>query len=153
MIPVQAALLLPKPVLFHVLSYMPDPVYPPELAWSSWKPLRFRVGDKVEARCRGGRRWHPGRIAKVHHDGTYDLHYDDEEEECGVEGRLVREITVRDSSPRAPTMARATPSCAACGGAFWLPHRISCPLGFPAAQYDTDTDSSRDDVAIPETRP
>ena len=151
---VQAALLLPKPVLFHVLSYMPDPVYPLELAWSSWKPLikaRFQVGDKVEARCRGGRRWYPGRIVKVHRDGTYDFHYDyHEEEECGVEGRLVRETTVRDSSPRAPTMAQATPSCAACGGAFWLPHHISCPVGFAAAQYDTGTDSSCDDVAIPE---
>src|SRR3546814_1652098 len=35
------------------------------------------VGDKVEARFRGGARWYGARVTAKNRDGTYDLHYDD----------------------------------------------------------------------------
>jgi hypothetical protein len=35
----------------------------------------YRTGDRVEARFRGGDAFHPARIAKVHADGSLDLHY------------------------------------------------------------------------------
>ena len=45
----------------------------------------LREGMKVEARYRGRGRYFPGRISRVHPDGTYDRDYDDGEQERGVE--------------------------------------------------------------------
>merc|ERR1719502_37734 len=52
----------------------------------------FRVGDKVEARFKGGARWHPGRITEKNRDGTYDVRYEDGDEERRVESRLIRKL-------------------------------------------------------------
>ena len=59
----------------------------------------YKMGDKVEARFKGGTRWHPGRIANVNRDGTYDVRYDDGDEERRVESRMIRKLS-RSSSPR-----------------------------------------------------
>ena len=52
----------------------------------------LREGMKVEARFRGRRRYFPGRITRVHRDGTYDIDYDDGEKERGVEKALIRSL-------------------------------------------------------------
>ena len=52
----------------------------------------YKMGDKVEARFKGGTRWHPGRIDNVNHDGTYDMRYDDGDEERRVESRMIRKL-------------------------------------------------------------
>ena len=51
---------------------------------------RLPVGAKVEARYRGKLRHYPGRIARAHVNGTYDIDYDDGEKEYEVEASLVR---------------------------------------------------------------
>jgi hypothetical protein len=45
---------------------------------------RFEEGDCVEARFRGGSRWHPARIIKVQRDETYKLEFDEGQSEEGV---------------------------------------------------------------------
>lgn len=44
----------------------------------------FEVGDKVSARYKTGQKWFPGKIAKVRTDGTFDILYDDGDEETRV---------------------------------------------------------------------
>ncbi|KAJ1452929.1 hypothetical protein M885DRAFT_525609 [Pelagophyceae sp. CCMP2097] len=68
----------------------------------------YRAGDRVEARFRGGEAFHPARIAKVHADGSLDLHYLDGDKESDVAPRLVR---------RAEGRAVSTPSRGDDGGA------------------------------------
>ncbi|KAJ1451181.1 hypothetical protein M885DRAFT_570318 [Pelagophyceae sp. CCMP2097] len=48
------------------------------------------VGDKVEARYRGREKFYPGKIARSHVGGTYDIDYDDGEKETRVEEKLIR---------------------------------------------------------------
>merc|ERR550514_1250724 len=50
----------------------------------------YRMGDKVEARFKGGTKWLPGRITEVNRDGTFDVRYDDGDEERRVESRMIR---------------------------------------------------------------
>eukprot|EP00903_Cladosiphon_okamuranus_P006300 g6178.t1 len=51
---------------------------------------RIEEGMKVEARYKGRSRYYPGRIARVHRDGTCDIDYDDGEKERGVATDLIR---------------------------------------------------------------
>merc|ERR1719440_2393164 len=64
----------------------------------------FRVGDKVEARFKGGARWHPGRITEKNRDGTYDVRYEDGDEERRVESRLIRKLGGISSPTKRTTM-------------------------------------------------
>jgi hypothetical protein len=41
----------------------------------------FAVGDRITARFGGGDDWFNGQVAKVNNDGTYDIDYDDGDEE------------------------------------------------------------------------
>ena len=50
---------------------------------------RMRVGTRVEARYRGRSKKYPGKISRVHADGTFDVSYDDGESETRVEARLI----------------------------------------------------------------
>ncbi|ETP53031.1 hypothetical protein F442_02032 [Phytophthora nicotianae P10297] len=58
-----------------------SPVKPTKLAAMSVKTSdtvkTLEIGDSVRARCNGGSRWFPGKISKVHRDGTYDVEYFD----------------------------------------------------------------------------
>lgn len=54
----------------------------------SKKPLF--VNGNVEARFAGGARWFPGRITRVHRDGSYDVMYSDGEQETYVPAKFVR---------------------------------------------------------------
>lgn len=51
---------------------------------------KLRVGDEIEARYKGGRKWHPGVIRAANKDGTYDIRYKDGDNERGVEPSFVR---------------------------------------------------------------
>merc|ERR1719487_24294 len=52
--------------------------------------VSFKRGDHIEARYRGGRRWLPGRVFRDNRDGTYDIRYDDGDEEKGVASSMIR---------------------------------------------------------------
>ena len=50
---------------------------------------------------------HPGRIARVHGDGTYDIHYDDGEKETGVRADLIKLIKAIDPAEAERLQAEA----------------------------------------------
>ena len=58
----------------------------------------FRVDEEVEARFKGGKRYYRGRITKARRNGTYDVHYDDGDEECHVESHMMRRLGGSSSS-------------------------------------------------------
>ena len=51
---------------------------------------KYKIGDKGEGNYKGEDDWYPCVIQRVHPDGTYSLHYDDEEEEHYVAEHLFR---------------------------------------------------------------
>ncbi|KAK1932357.1 hypothetical protein P3T76_012351 [Phytophthora citrophthora] len=55
----------------------------------SKKKAGWEVGDRVKAYYGKGKRLFPGRISKVHMNGTYDIKYDDGDSEVRVEARLI----------------------------------------------------------------
>ena len=48
------------------------------------------MGNVVEARHGGGRKWFPGKISAVNEDGTFDVAYDDGDKESGIEAKLIK---------------------------------------------------------------
>ena len=67
------------------------------------KPLE--EGDKVEGNYKGKGKWYAGRIQKVRLDGTYDIAYNDGEQEIRVSEELVRAIESSDSRPKAVVLS------------------------------------------------
>ncbi|POM62517.1 LOW QUALITY PROTEIN: hypothetical protein PHPALM_28322 [Phytophthora palmivora] len=51
---------------------------------SKKKSNGFRVGQSIKARYKGGKKLFPGKIKRVHSDGTYDILYEDGDEEKRV---------------------------------------------------------------------
>ena len=58
---------------------------------------KFFKGEEVEARFRGKKQFHKGRVSCVHTDGTYDIDYDDGDRERRVAPSLMRKV-VEDAS-------------------------------------------------------
>lgn len=54
----------------------------------------IHVGDEIEARFKGGRKWYPGVVRAVNRDGTYDVRYKDGDVENDVDATLVRAVSV-----------------------------------------------------------
>jgi hypothetical protein len=54
------------------------------------KNRRKSVGDTVEAKCRGWKRYQMGKITRVNRDGTYDVTFDDGEQTSGVTPEQIR---------------------------------------------------------------
>lgn len=50
----------------------------------------FKEGDRIEGKHQGGMRWYPGIIAEVNPDGTYEINYDDGDEESDVIPEYIR---------------------------------------------------------------
>ena len=55
-------------------------------------PPSLRAGTRVEARYRGKSKYYPGVISRVTRSGTYDIEYDDGEQESGVDPSFVRKL-------------------------------------------------------------
>ena len=58
---------------------------------------RFEEGTKVEARYKGRSRYFPGKITRVHRDGSYDIDYDDGESERMVEPSMIKPLPSKRS--------------------------------------------------------
>merc|ERR1711871_1333719 len=66
---------------------------------------KYRVGDKVEARCKGSKKHYPGKVAKVNRDGTYYVKFDDGDRDLEVPERAIKvhHKTKRTQSSRRQT--------------------------------------------------
>jgi len=51
---------------------------------------QHKVGDKVEARFKGGAKYYKGKIARVNSDGTYAINYDDGDREPRVKASMIK---------------------------------------------------------------
>ena len=106
----------------------PQPIVrvPPPPRKATGQVEEFKVGDRVKALYQRGQRWYPGRVVAVNvqHrslgvcDRSYDVEYDDGDEESNVRPALMRRI-------RAPAAARPPalpkPPRRAAGGAAARP--------------------------------
>jgi hypothetical protein len=54
--------------------------------------VRFRLGASVQARYKGDHKYFVGKIIKCRHDGSFDILYEDGDQEKGVSGDLIRAI-------------------------------------------------------------
>eukprot|EP00940_MAST-03C_sp_MAST-3C-sp2_P002666 g2666.t1 len=57
--------------------------------------VRFYFGERVLARFDGRKRWLPGKIDRVHNDGTLNIRYDNGETENRIEAGMVRRMRCR----------------------------------------------------------
>lgn len=63
---------------------------PTSASKSPKKSVTFKEGDRIEGKHQGGMRWYPGVIAEVNPDGTYEINYDDGDEESDVIVEYIR---------------------------------------------------------------
>ena len=70
-------------------------------ASSGGRKKTLEEGYKVEGNYKGKGKWVAGRIQKVRLDGSYDIAYNDGEQEMRVPEDLVRAIDSADSRPKA----------------------------------------------------
>ncbi|GMF29595.1 unnamed protein product [Phytophthora fragariaefolia] len=73
------------------------------------KETRWEVGDRVKAYYGRGTRLFPGKIAKVHVNGTYDIKYDDGDLEARVDGSLIEPFETKSNDKDKPTRAEDVP--------------------------------------------
>ena len=79
----------------------------------------FEVGAPVEGCFEGGEEWYPGVIALAHSDGTFDVDYNDGDQEEYVSAALIRPLPqpplAQPKTPRAPKDPAATASSSSSG--------------------------------------
>ncbi|POM73584.1 Hypothetical protein PHPALM_9552 [Phytophthora palmivora] len=63
----------------------------------------FSRGDRIEARFGGQTTYYPGTIERVHANGSYDISYDDGDEEERVARHLIRPVSKQAASVRKPS--------------------------------------------------
>lgn len=72
---------------------------------------RFHLNDRVLANIRGGHRDYPGRIQRIHRDGTYSIRYDDGDFETHVpSSRIIHRRTHSPLSSRSNSVSSSPPS-------------------------------------------
>jgi len=93
------------------------------------------LGEKIEGRYMGGNRWFPAKISVVNRDGTYDIKYDDGDEETHVAPSFLRNKDTSFTTPTKkdiPALSRHEKyglnepvEARYLGGAKWYPGKIS----------------------------
>lgn len=74
-----------------ILSFRVDVcTTPPNKQRSSTEAGKFRLGQKIEGRFRGKGRWYKGRVIGVNPGGTYDLRYEDGDEDLGLDASAIK---------------------------------------------------------------
>jgi len=69
----------------------PPPTDSPEIVVAVTPLVRFKIGDRIEARFRGRSvRYFNGKITKANEDNTYDILYDDGDSEHNVKAEHIR---------------------------------------------------------------
>ena len=60
----------------------------------------YEIGDRVEARWDGRPEWFPGKVIAMNDDKTYDILYDDGDDELNVKPSLMK----REGEPDPPSV-------------------------------------------------
>lgn len=68
----------------------------------------LKVGDAVKARYKRGAKYFPGKVIKVRMNGTYDIRYEDGDEETGVEIEMIERVGDGGSPTRPKSPAKTT---------------------------------------------
>lgn len=68
--------------------------------WNDNFEPEFDKGDRIEARFHGGSAFFPGKIARVYTDDTYDVEYDDGDEETRVPSHFIRSAKPQASTAK-----------------------------------------------------
>jgi hypothetical protein len=121
---------------------------------------KFEVKESVLARYRGNTKWYPGQIKRVHGDGTFDVLYDDGEEEHHVGQDLIEkapapaavEEPVVASAPAAPAVSMEFRAGDKVEGRFrgrakWYPAKVVRVR--EEGQYDIDYDDGEEERRVP----
>jgi hypothetical protein len=69
---------------------------------------QIEEGSKVEANYRGKGKYYPGRVKRVRSDGTYDVDYNDGEQELRVSEDMIRLVDAGGSPSRAESSSAST---------------------------------------------
>ena len=64
---------------------------------------QFRLGQKIEGRYHGRGQWYNGRIVGVNSDGTYDVRYDDGDEDLGLDASALKAVDAGGASRESGT--------------------------------------------------
>jgi hypothetical protein len=79
-----------------ILQHPPGKLYPEtkaEVNDGAGGEGAFATGDRIQARYHGGKKWFDGRVTKVNDTGTFNVIYDDGDEERDVTTDNVRSMT------------------------------------------------------------
>ena len=63
--------------------------------------LAWATGARVEVNYQGKGRYHPGRVSRSRPNGTYDIAYNDGEQQLGVESSMIRASSPQTQAPQA----------------------------------------------------
>lgn len=74
---------------------------------------KFRLGQKIEGRYHGKGRWYKGRIIGVNAGGTYDVRYEDGDEDLGLEASAIKVVEANGSIVRDHIPARGSTTVSA----------------------------------------
>ena len=116
----------------------------------SRRGARLRVGSKVKARYRGRSKYYPGKISRDRGDGTYDIDYDDGEQETRVAAELIDggDDGAGSRSPRRGARLRVGSKVKARyrGRSKYYPGKISRDRG--DGTYDIDYDDGEQETRV-----
>lgn len=108
---------------------------------------KFKVGDKVEARWKGGS-YYKGTIAAVNADGTYNINYDDGDKESNVKEMNIKlQATAAAEAPVGGTKFKVGDKVLANwkSGSRWWEAKVTGIDG-PAISVKYDSDSTTDSL-------
>ncbi|KAH8074568.1 tudor domain-containing protein [Aureococcus anophagefferens] len=110
-------------------------------------------GRRDRSALPGKSKWYPGKIGRDNGGGTYDIDYDDGEQEKGVEEALIRGGASKPSKPSAGGSGGAFPKGAKVearyrGKSKWYPGKIARDNG--DGTYDIDYDDGESEKKVAE---
>ena len=100
----------------------------------------LKVGDKVNAKYKGGGKWFAGKIKQIRADGSYDIEYDDGEVEYAVVADLVCAVARRiEEGSKVEANFR--------GKGKFFPGRVKRDRG--DGTYDIDYNDGEQEIRVP----
>jgi len=106
------------------------------------QPLAFQKDSKVQARFGGKAKYYGATVVSANEDGTYDLHYDDGDNEKGVKEELIKAVAPGDDKKSAAETTAAAPPQPL---AFQKDSKVQARFGGKAKYYGATVVSANED--------